>query len=252
MTIYLWVRRTLDWADETAFLEQIDDRDRPGIEAWNATFAMPFHRFRLRVREIAAHNHASLRGVAQAEWDDIPQGALVLPVDDDDWFAPEIARFLDPDAIGHRWPNTWVQVPLNLRHRLRLLGHRWLGTPLKFFCGTNNYALVKRPDNRKLLSNHSAASEWFEPRLREPNGGGIRLLDERLSVANRTLGSATVLRQTDRPEQLLRRFQAYMRLYCRDPGAELAWARPYVAKMAALMDELEPPTRSGRTRGPRR
>jgi hypothetical protein len=49
-----------------------------------------------------------------------------------------------------------------------------------------------------------------------------------------------VLRQIERPAQLLRRFEAYRRLYLRDQAPDLASARPYVAKMAALMDELEP------------
>jgi hypothetical protein len=272
--IYLCVRRTLDWSDERAFWAQIDERDRRGVEVWNRTFNVPFHLFRRRVREIAAQNHACVADVAHENWDAIPDGSLVLPVDDDDWFAPDIARHLvphlDADAIGCRWRCTWVEVPLNTAHRLRLLAHRWLGAPLKFFCTTNNYALFKRPGTRQLLHNHSKASEWFSERLRQPDGGGIRLLDARLSIANRTLGSATVLRQIERPGQLLRRFEAYRRLYRRDAGADLAWAGPYVAMMAALMDELEPTgasrgsiregrqsvgagglIRSGRTRGPR-
>jgi hypothetical protein len=241
--IYLWVRRTVAWEDEEAFWAQLRDVDRAGVAAWNATFNIPFHIFRRRVREIAAQNQARVRDVAYADWDGIPDGSLVLPVDDDDWFAPEIATVLaehvDTGAIGFRWPSTWVEVPLDLGHRLHLLAHRLLGRPLKFICATNNYALVKSPDNRLLLSNHVEASRWFEPRLKAPEGA-IRHLDARLSVANRNLGSSTVLRRVKRPAHLLRRLGPYKRLYTRDLRPEVAWAHPYVAQMAELMDELEP------------
>jgi hypothetical protein len=247
--IYLWVRRTLDWEDEAAFWAQIHERDRPGVEAWNATLNMPFHLFRHRVREIAALNQSRVQDVEHADWDAIPEGSLVLPVDDDDWFAPEIAAVLaarlDGEAIGCRWPSTWVEVPLDLGHRLHLLAHRRLGRPLKFLCTTNNYALVKRADNRELLRNHVEASRWFEARLKEPGGGGVRGLDARLSVANRNLGSSTVLQRIDRPAELLRRLGPYRRLYHREPRTELAWARPYVTMMAELMDDLEPTDRRG-------
>lgn len=241
--IYLWVRRTVDWQDEEAFWAQVRDVDRPGVETWNATFNIPFHLFRRRVREIAAQNQARVRDVAHADWGEIPDGSLVLPVDDDDWFAPEIATVLaahrDDGAIGFRWPSTWVEVPLDLGHRLHLLAHRLVGRPLKFVCTTNNYALVKQPHNKELLSNHVEASRWFEPRLKEPDGA-LRRLDARLSVANRNLGSSTVLRRVERPADLLRRLGPYKRLYTRDLPPELAWARPYVAMMAELMDDLEP------------
>jgi hypothetical protein len=244
--IYVWVRRTLDWSDEEAFWAQVDERDRPGVEVWNATLNIPFHLFRHRVREIAALNQSRVRDVEYAEWDAIPEGSLVLPVDDDDWFSPDIASVLDASlddgAVGCRWPSEWVEVPLDLGHRLHLLAHRRLGRPLKFVCTTNNYALSKSADNRDLLRDHTQASRWFEARLDEPGGGGLRDLNVRLSIANRNLGSSTVVRRIDRAPQLLRRLAPYKRLYRREPRAELAWARPYVAMMDELMAALEPKT----------
>jgi hypothetical protein len=242
--IHLWVRRTLDWSDEAAFWAQLEDRWRPGVEIWNKTLSMPFHVFRARVREIAALNQSRLRNVRHSDWESIPDGSLVLPTDDDDWFDPRIgevlAAQLDDGAIACRWPSRWFEVPLSPGHHLHLLRHRWLGRPLMFFCTTNNYALVKRPDSQDLLRLHTRASAWFEARLEEPGRGDVRLLDEPLSVANRTLGSATVVDRIGGRRNLLRRLRRYRRLYRRRIPSELEWTRPYVAEMAALMDDLKP------------
>ena len=102
-----------------------------------------------------------------SEWDEIPEGALVMPVDDDDWFVPGAAQALeaerDPDAIGYLWPSRWIQVPINLGHRLYLLRRRLLPrTPPKWICSTNNYAMVKGPEVKEALGNHIEASHWFE------------------------------------------------------------------------------------------
>jgi hypothetical protein len=240
--IAIWVRSTVDWADEAAFLAQAPPDLGPKVELWNELFTLPFHTFRHRVREIAALNHSRVDGAVVADWDAIPEGALVLPVDDDDWFAPDIAAVLereaDPAADGCYWASRWIEVPTRAGHRLYLARRRLLPwTPPKWVLTTNNYAMVKAGDAEALLGSHVKASRWLRG-----GGGSMTRIDRSLSLANRTLASRTTLR-FDLPSisraDLLRKYRRYRRLYDRPPAPGLAWSAPYLAAMGELMRELE-------------
>jgi hypothetical protein len=240
--IYIWIRETADWEDEQAFLAQMRSELEPKVRLWNETFNVPFHAFRRRVREIAQLNHSRVEDSICADWDGIPEGGLVLPVDDDDWFAPDVGSALgpelDPTAIGCHWISSFIQVPIHFRHRMGLVRSRLLpNTPPKWVCTTNNYAMLKSAETKPLLASHVEASRWVV------RGGaeGMRRIERRLSVMNRTLASQTSLaheRSSISRRRLIRRFHSYKTLY-RDPAdPELSWCRPYVAMMAELMEEL--------------
>lgn len=237
--IYIWVRTDVDWDDEAAFLAQCPPYFRPRLELWNETFAMPFRVFRGRVASIARASLAEVAGAVCARWEEIPDGAVVVPVDDDDWFAPGLAagleRTWDGRGDGCSWTASFVEVPLNWRHAAGWVVRRRLpSVPLKYRCTTNNYALVKRPELRRIAESHIAASEWFE-RRRLPRVPG------RLSAMNRTLASQTSLGNTGPvPSRaaLVRRYERYRRLYER-PLELPPWCAPYLARMADLMRELE-------------
>jgi hypothetical protein len=246
--IYIWVRATVPWEDERRARSEVRPDLRQRLDLWNATFDITYQRFRQRVRQIAELNHSRVEGAIRAEWDQIPEGAPVLPVDDDDWFAPDAARRLEAELVstarGYLWNSRWIEVPISAGHRLYLLRRRLLPrTRPKWICTTNNYAMLKEPEARDILGNHITASRWFEPRLRPGGGADVKRFAGELGIANRTLASMTSLR-VHHPRhrfgraELIRKFRRYKRLYPEVEAAERDWSSPYVRMMAELMDEL--------------
>ena len=181
--IYIWVRRPVDWEDEEAALAQLEDTSM--VPLWNATFNLSYQRFRHRLAEIARLNHAWVEGAVRADWDEIPEGAVVLPVDDDDWFAPDAATALEPRAAAYLWQSRWIEVPVDLGHRVsRHISVAGAEVALQ------HQQLRDGQDraSKELLFNHIRASRWFEG-----NGESVKRLDRPLSAANRTLASRTTL-----------------------------------------------------------
>lgn len=240
--IRICVRRTVEWRDEAAFRAQLDPALAPKVDAWNRTFTMPFHEFRHRVREIARASLGAVSGAACSPWNEIPEGALVIPIDDDDWLSPEAAEALeaarDPAAFGYYWISSYLEVPINVRHRLGLIGRRLFPRRRPYWtCSSNNYAFLKSAEMGTRLLKHSHASPWFD-------GAGaalVRRLERRLSVQNRTLASITSLafrRRSIGRRALIRKYRTYRGLYSRPVPRDIAWCQPYVAMMADLMNEL--------------
>src|SRR5689334_16033614 len=107
--VFVVIRKTLDWSDEAAVEAGLRADLRPKVATWDATFRMPYREFRQRVKEIARENLARVEGVVVAPIEEVPPGALMMPVDDDDWYAPDVATRLregyDPAAKGWSWPS---------------------------------------------------------------------------------------------------------------------------------------------------
>jgi len=244
--LFIAIRQTVDWSSAAAFDAQLPPQFRPTIDTWNRTFTIPYHSFRHRVRRIAEANLAGVRAARVTRWEDVPFGSLVLPVDDDDWFAPDIAETLTslraeaPDSLGFRWESSFLETPINIGHRLYLLRRRLLGLAPLWFCTTNNYAIVKSAETEPLFLSHILASHWFLA-----HRDRVSEADRRLSLMNRTLASRTSLRLM-RPEEtrpvsrawMVRKYHRYRRLYERPLPAGLNWAEPSVAAMRQLMKEL--------------
>ena len=240
--IYIWTRATLDWHDEDAFRAQMPPSLEVPVNLWNSIFRISFHQFRYRVRQIALSNHSRIADVVCTDWDRIPDGSVVIPVDDDDWFAPELGRVLaqaqDPGVQAYLWPARFLEIPLHLRHEIGTLRRRLFpATPNPYLFCTNNCAMTKTGDNKPLLAGHTRADAWFKANP----GAKVRRLRTPLSLMNRTLGSTTALREKTGPlarAQMQLAAQRYRRLYQRPASAEMAWSRPYRDAMAELMEEL--------------
>jgi len=244
--IYIWIRRTCDWNDEQAFLAQVEPDFEDLLELWNETFDMPYHRFRARLFEIAQANFAEVRGATVAEWDEIPEGALVLPTDDDDWFAPHAAETLErvqrPAVKTYVWEASFAETPMWFGHRIylarRVLVPWWAP---RFTCSTNTYAMPRSEDSLPLLGDHMVASDLVDG----ADASDLVTLPDRLSLVNRTIASKTQLGAGDRKRsstraEMLRKLARYRRLYRRTDLSRTPWAKPYVAQMAELTEELAP------------
>jgi hypothetical protein len=240
--VYVVIRRTTDWADEAAVRAQLPPAFVPLVELWNDTFDLPYHRFRQRLKEIAIANHARVEGAICAALADVPRGALIAPVDDDDWFAPTMAQHVvaacaEEPYRGYRWRSRFLEVPPDFGQwrgawRRRL----WPNAPLRWVCTTNNYVIANIGEVAPLVASHVKASAWFTE-----HAARVRVLDLPLSLQNRNLASQTTLRPlrgTMTRAKLIRRQRQYRRLYARAARREPEWARAAIVALAELTTSL--------------
>jgi len=239
--LYIVVRRTTDWRNEAGVRAQLPEGFARLVDLWNDTFDMPFHLFRYELKQIAELNHSRVEGAVVAAFEDVPEDALITPTDDDDWFAPDLAKVVDHNRVdhcsGYHWPSRFLEVPTHLRHRIALLRRvLFPGRPLGWICTTNNYVLAKRGDCWPLLRSHVRASDWFGQ-----NAAAVKQLDVPLSLQNRNLASQTSLRFREGRMtrwKLVCKYREYNRLYGRTSVAGLEWCRPYLARLTELMENL--------------
>lgn len=241
--LYIVTRQTTDWDDEALVRAQLPPGFERLVDLWNATFTMSYFQFRAAMKRITVDSHARIEGAVMANLADVPEGGLVAPCDDDDWYAPHLAVALrgsvEPGRLGYRWRSHWIEVPPDFDQWLGAWRRRILGTPTLFSCTTNNYVFVKCAATAGLERDHVRTSKWFDSHPTE-----IKVLDESLSLTNRNLASQTSLRfagSTARQMTAARlrfRHWRYRMVYARRPPKGLEWAAPYIAAMANLMGEL--------------
>jgi hypothetical protein len=237
--IHLCVRRTLDWSRSEGLADRVLPSFRPKFEAWNETFDLSYGAFRQRLKEIAELSLSRVDGAACTALEKVPAGDLILPVDDDDWFAPnvaqEIRQAVEPDRAGYYWIREVIS-PSRRRRKLRnvLWPRRRRGS---YTCKTNNYAVINTPELRPLVGRHTDASEFFDA-----HPDRVRRIPKTLAIQNRNLASRTALawkRPTISREELVQAYESYANLYAGwELPRDLRWAQPYMDRMAELMREV--------------
>jgi hypothetical protein len=229
----------LDWSEEALVEERLRPEFRAKFETWNATFDMPYAVFRQELKEIAQRNLSRVEGVAHTPLEEVPPGELIVPVDDDDWFAPnvahEIRRVFEPGRIGYHWIRQVLSPSRRRRKfRIRLRPKRMGG---RYSCATNNYALVNTSELAPLALKHKRASEYFDAHPTH-----VTRIPKTLAIQNRSLASQTALawkRPTITREELVEVFDGYRDLYANwKLRPELRWAQPCVDGMAELMEKI--------------
>lgn len=270
-TVYICIRRTADWNDVDGYRARLIADFVPHINAWDATFRTSYREFRAAITDITMGSLRAVRGAVIAPYDDVPEGAIVMPCDDDDWTAPHAAEVLAEFFAGAHdravWTQTVLQVPLDWMHAVKIrAGKVWPHlNPPRWFCSTNNYALRKREGNYNCFMSHSMASTELAA---DP---GLLRIRRRLTVQNRNLASKTSMVGVRYPiyakvngairlahlndpskekspssemrpsRHLLRKLEQYRRLYdrYRPEDADDSWAAPYVGAMRELTLSLK-------------
>lgn len=241
--IFIWIRRTTDWADEAAFRAQLDPRFLGRVDLWDVTFTMPYREFRSRLRRIAAGQLEKVAGAVVETWERIPENGWVVPIDDDDWLAPHAARRLGEEVRdgmhGIVWSQLVLEVPIDLGHRVSLACRRLLKLPPRWFIATNNSMLRKGAAPQESFQFHTRASRRYQ------GSSQVCVLPDHLSIQNRSLASITSLgfgRRNFCRTDLLAKYRRYRRLYraYAPPSPDAAWLAAPVAEMARLMDDLVP------------
>ncbi len=235
--LYICIRRTLPWHDEEAVAAGLAKDLRAKVPIWNACFSVRFPAFRVRLMQIAQENLSRIENAKLVRHAEIPAGALMVPVDDDDWFSPELANVLL--AEGNSAPHGYHWTPFILEAPRRKQRWPWARTyratdTSSHTCGSNNYAIRNLPELAEGIRSHVWAGQHFDANL-----GRVKRLEANLSVQNRNFASRSGLDRHKLElsrEQLIARFERYRSLYDRlRLPPEVAWAQPCVAAMAELM-----------------
>ena len=198
------------------------------VDLWDATFEITYFETRQRMKDIAATALRSVRDATLAESTGFKADGHwpVCFVDDDDWFAPDLAEHLrfPPDGDALVWPQTAVGSPTYPLHRFQV------GTS-QLLCYTNNYAVsaaYARDHGIDGVLQHWVADTTFRS-LR------LHAIDEPMSVANKHPASVVWLERNLKGElkpEALKRVVAEFVHGTATTGEEtlagVVWAQPYI------------------------
>jgi len=262
--VVLYLRSNIDWRTMTdaRFAGQRDDvtstqpmsTDRlekliRSVRMWNDVFPVSYFEYRQRLREIAELNWLRMRGICvvireqqfHSLFDQWGQ-CIVLPVDEDDWFHPDLAERLpqlfDPAVDVYHWDDF-------LYRPVPFLGQEPDHEPIRrrkwaSSFGTNSYAIASTSLRKltpvlrqQVLLHHEAAGELFcRPGFRR------HYIDECLSLSHKSPASTLHMEHfesqaslTDWPFYLSRRLEPI--------PADLQWAADSIGQAERLLGRLD-------------
>lgn len=165
-----------------SFIKQcpfLTDRLLSNVISWNNIFSISYFEFRNTLKNIAAanlENVKNIKGFVDAKsWNTVPDDAYLLPVDDDDWFHPDIVSNIEAhhkDFSCYYWRHSIIGFTPSLND------HQGLK---EFGCcfGTNSYMLQRKIATIGLLEDHYSNSKT----------PGSLPLELQLNLTNKTMAS---------------------------------------------------------------
>jgi hypothetical protein len=242
--VLIFPRTDIEWAEMTPGLFRKQRlKGKPGaviqyairsnvLGVWNNAFRMSYFNFRAKLQALVRDNWNAVEGATVAPPGKLPLPPgfkVVVPVDDDDFFSPDLAfhlvRTMTP--LVHWWEAKLGAGSLNIDKR-----------PNRY--ATNQYALRGEAIKPGWLYHH-----WFVHTLR----GKTRNINRFLSLNNKTVASLGVLvpnrtsyfnfRAMTKPNRI-GRLRGIAKKGTRVPEVPpgLEWAKPYIERVAELHQEL--------------
>ena len=218
--VCIFVRSNIDWLN---FDYKVKFGAERQVGFWNDVFKMPYHIFRHRLQQLAERN---LNDLGLPVVKDIKQAlthTVVIPVDDDDWFSPDL------NAVVRREFDLTMPV---LTWKCHFLTEDGASIDNRFLCCTNSYAVNTKagtPEVIPCIYDHTFADKTFRPKY--------KCVDWKLGATNRTLASAVILRDIKSADELVQRLAKY-RQNTQLPGE---WFDGYLQEVINLYNELAMP-----------
>ncbi len=119
--IILGVRSMSDWqVGQNLLTSPWGDGWEKRLQWWDEVFSMPYHTYRFNLQKIAKENWSRIEGldsiVSIRSWQpELFHDAIIVPIDDDDWLAPQICHVIrnqiQPDTTAISWQADRIECP---------------------------------------------------------------------------------------------------------------------------------------------